>query len=155
MTRNTRLFSLTATIENQKKKIIYRELTVLELSFLKNINNDVERCNCAADFCITNEDPNNIPWPIKQQIGDHIINKSLEFAVDPELKEITNYVKDRINNFEKVKRKMLQRLGTLVSDIQKPGIKPKFKIKGTLKWNKELRKEILDKFPSCSDGGYD
>lgn len=55
--------------------------------------------------------------------GDWKIDK-----VFPELKEIIEHLKERIDKFGKVKNKMLQRLGTLVSDLKHPGVKPTFEI---------------------------
>jgi hypothetical protein len=55
--------------------------------------------------------------------GDWKIDK-----VFPELKELIEHSKERIDKFGKVKNKMLQRLGTLVSDLKHPGVKPTFEI---------------------------
>lgn len=73
-------------------------------------------------------------------------------SIFPELSEIIHHVKDRIDKFQKVKTKMLQRLGTLVSELKPEGIKPKFEVIIPYKGYHEMNKIIKDielKFPSA------
>lgn len=73
-------------------------------------------------------------------------------SIFPELSEIIYHVKDRIDKFQKVKAKMLRRLGTLVSELKLEGIKPKFEViiphQGYHEMNK-IKKDIELKFPSA------
>lgn len=85
MTVNTTLHK----VKYGNKTAIYRDLTVLELSYFSNIKNEVVRKEMVAKACII--DPmngENIPWPILQQIGNSAIEQSQKWTSDKQLFEI-------------------------------------------------------------------
>jgi len=85
MTPNTTLHK----IKYNDKNIIYRDLTVLELSYFQNIKNEVMKKEFVARTCII--DPTNtdeIPWPILQQVGHNSIEQSIRWVSDKQLFEI-------------------------------------------------------------------
>jgi len=85
MTKNTTFYR----IKNKDKEIIYKDLSVLDLSYLENIKSDVMRNELAAKASIVS--PTNleeIPWPILQQIGRNVIENSVKYISDKQLFEI-------------------------------------------------------------------
>ena len=88
MTRNTRLFTMSPKIKGKAVQIIYRDLNVLELSFLRNIKNKVVQFEMAGKLAVTNYDLDKIPWPVLQQIGGDILTKSMECVTDMDLQDI-------------------------------------------------------------------
>jgi hypothetical protein len=85
MTRKTSLYK----IKSDKKTIVYRDLTVLEISYLSNIKNDLTRKEMAAKIAIIEPlDSSDIPWPILQKIGDNTLSNSVKWIQDKQLFEI-------------------------------------------------------------------
>ena len=85
MTLNTILHKITY----DKKIVIYRDLSVVELSYFMNIKNDVMRKEMAAKKSII--DPVNaelVPWPILQQIGNSTLEQSQKWISDKQMFEI-------------------------------------------------------------------
>lgn len=91
MTRNTKLHKA----KNVKLKnggntdVLFRTLTVIELSFLNNIKKETDRTEYAARISITNINPSEIEWPTRMSIGKSAIDKSTKVIRDNELFEIT------------------------------------------------------------------
>lgn len=76
-------------IEHNKTTIIFRDLTVLELSYLGNVKNEVMRNDMAAKVCIIDPtDLANIAWPILQKVGQSAIDHSSKWVADSQLFEI-------------------------------------------------------------------
>lgn len=72
MTRNTKLHVFTS----KGKKILFRDLTVEELAFLKGIKSDANRCEIAGKLALYNSEDKNIGWAVLMQIGQNAIDKS-------------------------------------------------------------------------------
>lgn len=89
LTRNTKLYKTSFNRGSEKVEVYYRDLTVLELSFLSNIKNDIVRYDLAGSTSIYNLDPSIVPIGTKIKIGEEILTKSSELANDIQLLEIT------------------------------------------------------------------
>jgi hypothetical protein len=89
MTRNTKFYKITATINNEKKDIYYKDLTTIEMSVLNNIKNEVVRKQMAAELSVYNIDPEIVPFPIKLQIGEDILFRSGQVISDKDILDIT------------------------------------------------------------------
>lgn len=69
--------------------IVFRDLTVLELSYLGNVKNEVMRFDMAAKVCIVEpSDLENIAWPILQKVGSSAIDHSTKWVADSQLFEV-------------------------------------------------------------------
>lgn len=76
-------------IKHNNSTIIYRDLNVLELSYLLNLKNDIIKFDMAAKAAIVEPtELDKIPWPILQQIGQSALERSTKWIVDKELFEI-------------------------------------------------------------------
>lgn len=84
MTRKTKFHK----VKVNGKQVIFRDLTVLELSYLLEIKSDVSRNEMAAKVAIHDSDVADIPWPILQQIGKSSIEHSAKWISDKQLFEI-------------------------------------------------------------------
>lgn len=89
MTRNTKLYKTSFSKNKENIDVYYRDLTVLEISFLSNIKNDVIRYDIAAQSAIYNMDSNSIPLGVRIKIGQEALSKSLELTEDVRLLEIS------------------------------------------------------------------
>lgn len=95
MTRNTQLYK----INYKDQEVLYRDLTVLELSYLKNISNIALREEIAAKTAIINTDPNTIDWQILNQIGKDILIRSTNIVDNATLFELTvKEFRDNVQN---------------------------------------------------------
>jgi hypothetical protein len=83
------MYSIKPVIDGKKTEILYRDLNLQELGFLRNIKNYAVQAELAAQVSITNFNPKDIPWPIRQKIGGEVLTKSLDCVTDLELKDIT------------------------------------------------------------------
>lgn len=91
MTRNTKLYRSKIKDKNGKEiEIIYRDLTVNELSFINNIKSEDKKREYACKFAL--EGNYNLQWPAIIQVGEIIILKSRSVSEDRDLFELT--VKD-------------------------------------------------------------
>ena len=89
MTNNTKTFQA----KIGKLTITYRTLSAGELGFLDNVKSEVYRNEFAAKLAITDPtDTKSIPWPVLNQIGASIYQKSSSVMKDKDLFEVT--VKD-------------------------------------------------------------
>lgn len=85
MTRKTSLYR----IKSGKQTIVYRDLTVLEISYLANIKNELTKREMAAKVSIVEPtDVSDIPWPILQKIGENCVTNSVKWIQDKQLFEI-------------------------------------------------------------------
>lgn len=84
MTRNTRLYKIKSTTQSY----IYRDLTAKEIDFLDSIKNDTVRYEMAAKVALVDCDK-SVPWPLLQQIGARVLEKSKDIIIDKDLFEIT------------------------------------------------------------------
>ena len=85
MTRKTSLYQ----IKVNKQPIVYRDLTVLEISYLSNIKNDLVKKEMAAKVAIVDPtDLSNISWPILQKVGSNALENSTKWITDKQLFEI-------------------------------------------------------------------
>lgn len=98
ITRNTKYYKSTVKdISNNEIDILYRELNILELSFLDNINSQNKKFEISYDLAVDKE--YNILWPTKLQIGELILVKSLKIVADKDLFEITiKNMREKISN---------------------------------------------------------
>jgi len=78
MTRNTQVYRSIVIIADEEVEIMYRDLTVLELSFIKNINIPAFAEETAGRISILNVDPTELPWAIVIQIGQNILGKAYD-----------------------------------------------------------------------------
>lgn len=88
MTRNTVL----RKIKFDNQVVVYRDLTVLELTHLDNIKNEATKFERAAQLAIVERPNVSLPWNILFQIGQKAIAHSTKYVNDRDLFEIT--VKD-------------------------------------------------------------
>lgn len=88
MTKNTKLYKTYFTKHEKKIDIYYRDLTVLELSFFSNINNDFIRNEMAGKVAIVNMDPADVPYPTIERIGEESYLNSTKEINDEQLLEI-------------------------------------------------------------------
>lgn len=85
MTRKTSLYK----IKVNKQTIIYRDLSVLEVSYLSNIKKEIIRKEMAAKIAIIEPtDLENISWPILQRVGANALDNSTKWVTDKQLFEI-------------------------------------------------------------------
>jgi len=99
ITRNTKLYKINFNQNNKKEEAYYRDLSVLEMSFLSNIKNDAIRCEMAANLAIYERDPSDIPIGVKLQIGREVLTKDSEILSSKQLFEITiSELRDKLKN---------------------------------------------------------
>jgi len=121
MTKNTTFYR----IKQQDKEIIYKDLSVLELSYLENIKNDITRNEFAAKACIVSPDNlSSVPWPILQQVGRNAIENSVKYISDKQLfeisvKEYRNTLSDKNSSLSMIKHIMLAFPGQSITDLLK------------------------------------
>ena len=83
MTRNTKLYKLSCLIDRKKQDIYYRDLTVLEYTFLTNLKSDVIRYEMAGRIVITKINPDLIPIGPLLKIGEDAFSRTVSL-LDPE-----------------------------------------------------------------------
>lgn len=89
MTRNTKLYKVSCTIDKKKQDIYYRDLNALEYSFLSNIKNDLTKKEMAAKTVIIKMDPDKVPFGTLLKIGEDIIGRLDMFLESPQLFDIS------------------------------------------------------------------
>lgn len=100
MTRNTKFYKVSS---KDVGDIYYRDLNITEVSVLMNIKNIVVKNEMAANFCIYNKDPQEVPFEIKVQIGEDAIYRSLRVIADPAMLDITvNEMRTRIKESDPI-----------------------------------------------------
>jgi hypothetical protein len=90
MTRNTKLYKAKFITPTDSSIIIFRTLTIEELTCLSGIKNSTERNRLAGELAII--DKTDLPWPKLTQIGENAIRYSTHVVEDSDLFELT--VKD-------------------------------------------------------------
>jgi len=164
MTRNTKLYKL----KTKSKEYIYRDLTVNELSFLQNINNDARRNEIAGQLALYKDDPTNVPWPILDKIGLEAIKNSTIIMRDKNLFDITvKEVRNSVSNDEVISliikiatnlnESILKLINLTIKDLIELGCiceiitkKSVFNVKSPIKGSKRAnllnaKKEVSDK----------
>lgn len=95
-TKNTTLHK----IKYDKTTVVFRDLTINEVCFLKNIKEEVYKQEYAGTFAIVEPtDTTSIPWAIKLQVGQRAIFNSTKTLNDKDLFEVT--VKEYRQQLEK------------------------------------------------------
>lgn len=89
ITKNTKLYKISCRINKQKEEIYYRDLNTLEYSFLINIKNEGIRNDIAGKLVIVFRDVDTIPFGVRMNIGQDIINRTQNFCNSSELIEIS------------------------------------------------------------------
>jgi hypothetical protein len=89
MTRQTKLYKTSFNNKNEKVEVYYRDLTVLEISFLSNIKNDIVRYDLAGVTAIYNIDSDKVPFGTRVKIGEEALSRSLELVNDQTMLEIS------------------------------------------------------------------
>jgi hypothetical protein len=88
MTKNTKLYKTKFKENNKQVELYFRDLTILELEFFKNIKNLTIRYEMAGKTSVYNMDPNKVPFPTLLIIGEQAINNSTKEIDDITLLEI-------------------------------------------------------------------
>lgn len=83
MTRNTKLYKISCMVGNKRQDVYYRDLTVLEYSYLSNLKSDVVRYEMAARNAIIKVDPDKIAIGPLLKIGEDVFNRTYSF-LNPE-----------------------------------------------------------------------
>jgi hypothetical protein len=83
MTRNTKLYKISCIVDKKRQDVYYRDLTVLEYSYLSNIKNNIIKCEQAARTAIVKTDPDKIAIGPLLKIGEDVYNRTDSF-LDPE-----------------------------------------------------------------------
>ena len=91
MTRNTRLFKIRAKINGEETEVIFRDLTALELSFLGNLKDESTQEEMAGRISLINIDADVVPWAIRIQIGQKVLEYSNELAANTKLEEVLSH----------------------------------------------------------------
>ena len=89
MTRNTRLYKFKFKLNGEDTDVIFRDLTALELSFLGNLKDHSMQEEMAGRIAIENINSDNVPWPVRVQIGQKALEYSNEIVSNSKLEEIT------------------------------------------------------------------
>lgn len=88
MTRNTRLYKFKFKLNGEDTDVIFRDLTALELSFLGNLKDHSTQEEMAGRIAIENINSDNVPWPVRVQIGQKALEYSNEIVSNSKLEEI-------------------------------------------------------------------
>jgi hypothetical protein len=121
MTRKTSFYK----VKSGKDEIVYRDLTVLEISYLLNVKNEIRRFELAAKVCIT--EPSNldgIAWHILQQVGRSALENSTKWISDTQLfeilvKEYREDLKDGTSPLSMIKHILVAFPGQSITDLLK------------------------------------
>ncbi|MCK9429444.1 MAG: hypothetical protein M0R17_05530 [Candidatus Omnitrophica bacterium] len=89
MTRQTKLYKISAMVNKTKQNIFYRDLTANEYTFINNIKNLAIKEDIAGRTAIYNYDPDKLSLGVRIQIGRDALSRVDNILSSKQIFEIT------------------------------------------------------------------